>query len=88
MFLIKSLSQNLSLAKRSLWLNLTTEGGDGLRDTVIIIALICITALALTAMVIVGTYFKDKLMIKSKFLVGKATENEISITAEEKNSKN
>jgi hypothetical protein len=39
-------------------------------------------------MVIVGTYFKDKLSIKSRSSVGKLAENEISITAEEKNSKN
>jgi hypothetical protein len=38
-------------------------------------------------MVIVGTYFKDKLEIKGKSSVHKLTENEISITAEEKNSK-
>jgi len=57
-------------------------------DTVIIVISICITSLCLTAMVIVGTYFKDKLSIKSRSSVGKLAENEISITAEEKNSKN
>lgn len=57
-------------------------------DTVIVLALICITSLSLTAMVIVGTYFKDRLAIKGRSSVGKLAENEISITAEEKNSKN
>lgn len=57
-------------------------------DTVIIVISICITSLCLTAMVIVGTYFKDRLSIKSRSSVGKLAENEISITAEEKNSKN
>ncbi|WP_039658535.1 hypothetical protein [Clostridium tyrobutyricum] len=57
-------------------------------DTVIALIIICITSLGLTAMVIVGTYFKDKLTIKGKSSVGKLSENEISITAEEKNSKN
>ena len=56
--------------------------------TAIIVISICITSLCLTAMVIVGTYFKDKLSIKSRSSVGKLAENEISITAEEKNSKN
>ena len=56
-------------------------------DTVIIVISICITSSCLTAMVIVGTYFKDKLEIKGKSSVHKLTENEISITAEDKNSK-
>ncbi|MFL0197524.1 hypothetical protein ACJDU8_18430 [Clostridium sp. WILCCON 0269] len=38
--------------------------------------------------VIVGTYLKDRLIIKGKSSISKLTENEISITAEEKNSKN
>lgn len=59
-------------------------------DTAIIVISIsvCITALCLTAMVIVGTYLKDKLVIKGKSSIGKLTENEISITAEDKSSKN
>ncbi|MEY8001796.1 hypothetical protein AB8U03_16660 [Clostridium sp. Mt-5] len=57
-------------------------------DTVTALAFICVTALGLTAIVIVGTYFKDRLTIKGKSSVGKLTENEISITTEEKNSKN
>lgn len=56
-------------------------------DSVIIVISICITSSCLTAMVIVGTYFKDKLEIKGKSSVHKLTENEISITTEEKNSK-
>ncbi|WP_368489417.1 hypothetical protein [Clostridium sp. BJN0013] len=57
-------------------------------DTVIIVISICITSSCLTAMVIVGTYLKDRLEIKGKSSVGKMTENEISITAEDKDSKN
>ncbi|MFC0907078.1 hypothetical protein ACFHWD_20685 [Clostridium sp. MT-14] len=58
-------------------------------STIIVISVsICITALCLTAMVIVGTYLKDRLVIKGKSSIGKLTENEISITAEDKNSKN
>ncbi|WP_242951336.1 hypothetical protein [Clostridium kluyveri] len=59
-----------------------------LSETIIALGFICATALGLTAMVIVGTYFKDKLEIKGKSSVHKLTENEISITAEDKNSKN
>lgn len=36
-------------------------------------------------MVIIGTYLKDKLEIKGRSSIGKFTESEISITAEEKN---
>ncbi|MFL0196460.1 hypothetical protein ACJDU8_12970 [Clostridium sp. WILCCON 0269] len=57
-------------------------------DTVIIVVSICITSSCLTAMVIVGTYLKDRLIIKGKSSIGKLTKNEISITAEDKNSKN
>ncbi|MEY8001816.1 hypothetical protein AB8U03_16770 [Clostridium sp. Mt-5] len=57
-------------------------------DAVTALAFICVTSLGLTAIVIVGTYFKDRLKIKGKSSVGKLTENEISITTEEKNSKN
>ncbi|MBV4420297.1 hypothetical protein KM800_13380 [Clostridium tyrobutyricum] len=57
-------------------------------DTLIALIVVCVTSLSLTAMVIVGTYFKDKLTLKSKSSIGKLSENEISITAEEKNSKN
>ena len=57
-------------------------------DSVIIVISICITSSCLTAMVIVGTYLKDRLEIKGKSSVGKLTENEISITDEDKNSKN
>jgi hypothetical protein len=69
---------------------LTAGGGGNMSDTAIIVISIsvCITALCLTAMVIVGTYLKDKLVIKGKSSIGKLTENEISITAEDKNSKN
>jgi hypothetical protein len=67
---------------------MTSEGVTNMSDTVIVLALICITSLSLTAMVIVGTYFKDRLAIKSRSSFGKLAENEISITAEEKNSKN
>jgi len=49
----------------------------------VIILIICITG-----MVIVGTYFKDKLEIKGRSSVDKLTQNKISITAEEKDSKN
>ena len=59
-----------------------------LSETIIALGFICATALGLTAMVIIGTYLKDRLEIKGKSSVGKLTENEISITAEEKNSKN
>ncbi|MFL0198456.1 hypothetical protein ACJDU8_23255 [Clostridium sp. WILCCON 0269] len=45
-------------------------------------------SISLTGMVIVGTYLKDRLIIKGKSSIGKLTENEISITAEDKNSKN
>ncbi len=68
--------------------NLTTEGVANLSETVTALGFICVTTLGLTAMVIVGTYLKDRLKIKGKSSVGKLTENEISITAEEKNSKN
>ncbi|WP_058953352.1 hypothetical protein [Clostridium tyrobutyricum] len=57
-------------------------------DTAIIVISICITSLCLTAMVIVETYLKDRLVIKGKSSIGKLTKNEISITAEDKNSKN
>ncbi|MBV4432810.1 MAG: hypothetical protein LKF87_13760 [Clostridium tyrobutyricum] len=57
-------------------------------DTAIIVISICITSLCLIAMVIVGTYLKDRLVIKGKSSIGKLTKNEISITAEDKNSKN
>ncbi|MEA5009164.1 hypothetical protein [Clostridium tyrobutyricum] len=46
------------------------------------------TALCLTAMVIIGTYLKDRLVIKGKSSIGKLTKNEISITAEDKEDKN
>lgn len=57
-------------------------------DTVVIVISICITSLCLTAMVIVGTYLKDRLVIKGKSSIGKLSENEIFITAEDKSSKN
>lgn len=65
------------------------RGGDNMSDNVIILmlALICVTVLGLTAMVLIGTYFKDKLTLKGKSSIGNITENEISITAEDKNSK-
>ncbi|WP_154105027.1 hypothetical protein [Clostridium ragsdalei] len=53
--------------------------------TIISLAFVCITSLGLTAMVIIGTYLKDRLKIKNKSSVGKSTENKISITAEDKN---
>ncbi|WP_368490727.1 hypothetical protein [Clostridium sp. BJN0013] len=56
-------------------------------DIVIIVISVCITSSCITAMVIVGTYLKDRLIIKGKSSIGKLTENEISITAEDKNSK-
>ena len=56
-------------------------------DSVIIVISICITSSGLTAMVIVGTYLKDRLEIKGKSSVGNLTESEISMTAEDKNSK-
>ncbi|WP_368488423.1 hypothetical protein [Clostridium sp. BJN0013] len=57
-------------------------------DSVIIVISICITSSCITAMLIAGTYLKDRLIIKGKSSIGKLTENEISITAEDKNSKN
>lgn len=57
-------------------------------ETIIALGFICVTSLGLTAMVIIGTYLKDRLEIKGKSSVGNLTESEISITAEEKNSKN
>jgi hypothetical protein len=57
-------------------------------DTAIIVISVCITALCLTAMVIVGTYLKDRLVIKGKSSIGRLTKNEISITAEDKEDKN
>ncbi|WP_242951329.1 hypothetical protein [Clostridium kluyveri] len=59
-----------------------------LSETIIALGFICVTSLGLTAMVIIGTYLKDRLEIKGKSSVHKLTENEISITAEDKNSKN
>ena len=59
-----------------------------LGETIIALGFICVTSLGLTAMVIIGTYLKDRLEIKGKSSVGNLTESEISITAEEKNSKN
>ena len=59
-----------------------------LSETIIALGFICVTSLGLTAMVIVGTYLKDRLEIKGKSSVGNLTESEISMTAEDKNSKN
>ncbi|WP_368490222.1 hypothetical protein [Clostridium sp. BJN0013] len=56
-------------------------------ETIIALGFICVTSLGLTAMVIVGTYLKDRLEIKGKSSVGNLTESEISMTAEDKNSK-
>ncbi len=58
-----------------------------LSETIIALGFICVTSLGLTAMVIVGTYLKDRLEIKGKSSVGNLTESEISMTAEDKNSK-
>ncbi|AAK79943.1 Conserved hypothetical protein [Clostridium acetobutylicum EA 2018] len=85
MFCIAPVS--FSWPEESCWVILTT-GGDAMSDKIILVAIVCVTTLAMTAMVFIATYMKDKLTLKNRTRIKDVLDSEIEIKSENKNSKN
>ncbi|URZ00629.1 hypothetical protein [Clostridium felsineum] len=57
-------------------------------DKIILVAIVCMTTLAMTAIVFIATYMKDKVALKSKTRIKNVLNSEIEVKSENKSSKN
>jgi hypothetical protein len=58
-----------------------------MNDSIVLVAIVCITLVCVVSIVCVTTYMKDKINYKIKTNVRDVVKSELAVTAEDKESK-